>query len=489
MALLGAGSGVTDDPASLLALTEKKTIDDQVDAVKPVKQNEVSAAPKEDDSYATIKGFVLEGPRKQVRDATECQEACERIGTCSSFSFRQRSPPVCMLAQHKLSYNPDWDIYVRGLTPDATGKLVDSTKFHSFPGILSPSFARLLSVSVDVCAEKCADDKKCRSYNYKQQDRTCQLSNWAIKYDPEFVYYESKQRTPIDPAENQAVRDEKNRILAATKLDAQTNEKVRLKLEAKKKAIEGSTKAMAKQQADTEKELGQKATAAAKEQAEQKARSERLKEELKTATQRGEYAETVVKSRISVQTSSGERLKEKMAKNDLRRQEAAATVVKRKNEEKEAAREVREKKALSIASHEAQKTQEESDYLALRKKAFEIHAKAVEFVKEQRKELGVVMPGDAERKEEESSLLHSKQRDLKKMKSLRAKLASLKREAAARKKDFDNTITIKKTGFDAELKGVQKESRQKIVFARQDAAKLKAQAKAKKLQAENAGNQ
>jgi len=237
MALLGAGSGVTDDPASLLALTEKKTMDDQVDAVKPVKHNEVSAAPKEDDSYATIQGFVLEGPRKQARDAMQCQDECEKVNTCSSFSFRQRSPPVCMLAQHKLSYNPDWEIHVRGLTPDATGKLVDSDKFHRFPGILSPSFARFPSVSVDVCEEKCTGDAKCRSYNFKQRDRTCQLSNWAIKYDPEFVYYESKQRTPIDPAEDQAVLDERKRILAATKLAALTDERIRLKMQRRRRRL------------------------------------------------------------------------------------------------------------------------------------------------------------------------------------------------------------------------------------------------------------
>jgi len=189
-----------------------------------------------------------------------------------------------------------------------------------------------------------------------------------------------------------------------------------------------------------------------------------------------------------VQTSLSERFKEKAAKKKLGQQEAQRKVTKQKIEDKEAVKEKNMKQMLSLTSREVQQTQEQTDYLKLRKKAFEIHAKAVELVKEQRKVLGVVMPGDAERKQEESVLLHRKKRDLKDLKRLKAKLASLKREKAKRKEEFDETMKIKKTGFDAQFAGVQKESKQKIVYARQDAAKLKAQAKAKALQAEGASN-
>merc|ERR1712159_587766 len=182
----------------LLGLTEKKLLEDQLDIPKK------KAVPSEDnllpeDSYHAFNGFLVEGSKSVVRKGKpQCEELCNRNVECRSYSFRQRDN-TCVISKKSLRYNPSWEFYARGLKPDHTGKLIDSNRFHGFPGMFADGFETKHDVDKEECRETCEANPRCRSYSFRKHTKSCILSNSGVQYNPEYVYYENEQRVAENP--------------------------------------------------------------------------------------------------------------------------------------------------------------------------------------------------------------------------------------------------------------------------------------------------
>lgn len=205
---------------------------------------------------------------------------------------------------------------------------------------------------------------------------------------------------------------------------------------------------------------------------------------MESSTKRGEYAESVHKSADAVRENQVKFNKERRAKVVVTKKQAEHAATKAKEEEREASEERAVKKQRSLNGVTSERTEKETKYLHLREQAFEIHAKAVELVKEQRQVVDVEMPGDSNRAKQEKKLLNEKNVEKKQLQQLQGKLARNTHELSRKKEEFEQEWDVKKAAFNAETQSITKESKEKIIQAEVDAKRIKAKEKAEKLRVE-----
>jgi len=275
-----------------------------------------------------------------------------------------------------------------------------------------------------------------------------------------------------------------HKVAEAEKILGMSDRNVRKTAEKKKEAQQKAYQKVEQQKQMIKSEADTKTKVKLKEMSAKAAHNKKLKQILESAIKHGEYAESVHKSHQDLTITSMKLRKEKRAKTIVLKTQAQQSLMKAQEENKEAAEERQLKKTLSYQSKVTERSQKEGKYLQLRSQAFEIHAKAVELVKEQREVIDVEVPGDSKRDREEERLLREKNQEKVKLQKLQSQLAHNKRERAAKKQELDQEWAVKKAAFTAETESTTKESKEKIQQAEADAKRMKAKEKANKLKAE-----
>lgn len=478
LALIRSAAGVLDGPE--LDTGSIPTAQERLEKEEPSPAKKGNG---KEFSYTVVNGFVLEGNKGKAPNMEACQAKCDGKISCGSFSYRQRDG-TCTLASKKLKFSVDWQMFVRGLTTDATGALVDSDKFHGFQGLFDDGFQHSEGVSREVCEESCTSHKRCKSYSYKKDGQACLLSAWNVKYDEEYKYYENKERTPTTPAIDKKTLHEMNKVTEAQSILGMNDQRARMKVVKKKDLQEKAFQKVEEQKRRIMAEANQKQKKKTDEFNAKAAHKKRIAEILESSTKRGEYAESVHKSADAVRENQVKFNKERRAKVVVTKKQAEHAATKAKEEEREASEERAVKKQRSLNGVTSERTEKETKYLHLREQAFEIHAKAVELVKEQRQVVDVEMPGDSNRAKQEKKLLNEKNVEKKQLQQLQGKLARNTHELSRKKEEFEQEWDVKKAAFNAETQSITKESKEKIIQAEVDAKRIKAKEKAEKLRVE-----
>merc|ERR1712028_105238 len=255
----GAGLHTADAAApaedNLLKLSESAEDQEQLSSEKL--ENDPIPAPRADIAdpradpytYKELNGFVIKetavtlagDPKDPLLSVLAmCQKSCNSDNLCRGFSFKASSDPQspfqakCYVTNVGLIYHWGWDLHVRGVKINAQGQEIPSTKFYNFPGMtVHTEVGRFEKINLEQCHERCTeltkqeDDHKCQSYSYNRDKQQCVLSEDRINYDPEYDYYENKQREDelAEMQRNQAAK----RVAAEAKGKMVANKEVQAK--------------------------------------------------------------------------------------------------------------------------------------------------------------------------------------------------------------------------------------------------------------------
>jgi len=196
-------------------------------------------SPKNDgaDAYTSIPNFVFQHMAEPVAAQTlhDCQNACNRLPQCRSFSFRAPTaadqkdskdttapegseekaeddadgktpaylPGLCMWSMESIHYNDEWIFYTKAKDVDWQGKPHLTTEnFHAFPGLeyQESSYAELTGTKFVPCRTKCAADPKCEAFSFNKEKQLCRHAGAGVHYDRTFTYYEKRQSAHSSPA-------------------------------------------------------------------------------------------------------------------------------------------------------------------------------------------------------------------------------------------------------------------------------------------------
>merc|ERR1712166_883166 len=432
----GAGLLTADAPApaenNLLKLSESAEDQEQLSSEKlendpiPAPRADVADPRADPYTYKELNGFVIkETAVKLAGDPNDpllsvlavCQNKCNSDKLCRGFSFKASSDPrspfeaKCYVTNVGLIYHWGWDLHVRGVKINAQGQEIPSTKFYNFPGMtVHTEVGRFEKINLEQCHERCTelakkeDDHKCQSYSYNRDTQQCVLSEDRINYDPEYDYYENKQRVDGDPAELSDDTKKRKIIERDEELAAKKAKRLRLKMESKER--EEKLAEMQRNQAAKRVAAEAKGKMVANKEVQAKADELTLKqtETNKAAREQGEYLESVQKARFQVAHASKKVKKHMLARQLVSSQKSRNKLAKQKEEAKEEkykitkAKNVSRNKARLFASRDAR------THLRIRQKSLELVTQATLLATQQRLSTGQELPGERERVEAETKL-------------------------------------------------------------------------------------
>lgn len=431
----GAGLHTADAPdagVNLLKLSE--TAEDQEQLSDAKLENDKIPAPRADIgnpsadpyTYKQMNGFVIkETPIKLAGDASNphlsvlamCQKACNSNNLCRGFSFKA-SPDLndpfqakCYVTNVGLTYHWGWDLHVRGVKINSQGQEIPSTKFYNFPGMtVHTEVGRFEKTNLEQCHERCTeltvqeDDHKCQSYTYMTDRQECVLSEDRINYDPEYDYYENKQRVDGDPAELSDETKKRKLVERDEELAARKEKRLRLKMESKEreeksaateaKFIAGRVAAEAKEKMRAKKEVQAKADELT------------MKQEAsnRAAREQGEYLESVQKASRQVRHASQNVKKERKAKQVVSSRKMTHKKEKQKEEAREEKYKITKAKNVSRNRDKLLSTKDSRTHLRIRQRTLELYTKATLLATQQRLSTGQELPGERARLDAESKL-------------------------------------------------------------------------------------
>ena len=256
------------------------------------------------------------------------------------------------------------------------------------------------------CTEltKKEDDHKCQSYSYNRDKQQCVLSEDRINYDPDYDYYENKQRVDGDPAELSDDTKKRKIIERDEELAAKKAKRLRLKMESKER--EDELAEMQRNQVAKRVAAEAKGKMVANKEVQAKADELTLKqtETFRAAREQGEYLESVQKASLQVAHASKNVKKHMLARQLVSSQKFHKKLAKRK----EVAREEKYKitKAKNVSRNKARlfASKDVRTHLRIRQKTLELYTQATLLATQQRLSTGQELPGERERVEAETKL-------------------------------------------------------------------------------------
>merc|ERR1712166_470491 len=415
----GAGLHTADAPApaedNLLKLSE--SAEDQEHLSSEKLENDPIPAPRADIAdpradpytYKEMNGFVIkETAVKFAGDPKDpllsvlamCQNAFNSDNLCRGFSFKASSDPQspfeakCYATNVGLIYHWGWDLHVRGVKINAQGQEIPSTKFYNFPGMtVHTEVGRFEKINLEQCHERCTeltkkeDDHKCQSYSYNRDKQQCVLSEDRINYDPDYDYYENKQRVDGDPAELSDDTKKRKIIERDEELAAKKAKRLRVKMESKER--EDKLAEMQRNQV------------AKRVDAEAKGKTETNK----AAREQGEYLESVQKARLQAAHASKNVKKHMLARQLVSSQKFHKKIAKQKEVAKEEKYKVTKAKNVSRNKARLFASRDVRTHLRIRQKSLELYTQATLLATQQRLSTGQELPGERERVEAEQILI------------------------------------------------------------------------------------
>merc|ERR1712166_863633 len=269
---------------------------------------------------------------------------------------------------------------------------------------------RFEKINLEQCHERCTEltkqeyDHKCQSYSYNRDTQQCVLSEDRINYDPEYDYYENKQRVDGDPAELSDDTKKRKIIERDEELVANKAKRLRGKMESKER--EDKLAEMQRNQAAKRVAAEAKGKMVANKEVQAKADELTLKqtETNKAAREQGEYLESVQKASLQVAHASKNVKKHMLARQLVSSRKSRNKLAKQKEESKEEkykitkAKNVSRNKARLFASRDAR------THLRIRQKSLELVTQATLLATQQRLSTGQELPGERERVEAETKL-------------------------------------------------------------------------------------
>merc|ERR1712166_3063 len=432
----GAGLHTADAPApaedNLLKLSESAEDQEQLSSEKlendpiPAPRADVADPRADPYTYKELNGFVIkETAVKLAGDPKDpllsvlamCQNACNSDNLCRGFSFKASSDPrspfeaKCYVTNVGLIYHWGWDLHVRGVNINAQGQEIPSTKFYNFPGMtVHTEVGRFEKINLEQCHERCTeltkqeDDHKCQSYSYNRDKQQCVLSEDRINYDPEYDYYENKQRVDGDPSELSDDTKKRKIIERDEELAAKKAKKLRLKMESKER--EEKLAEMQRNQVAKRVAAEAKGKMVANKEVQAKADELKLKETAtsKAAREQGEYLESVQKARFQVAHASKNVKKHMLARQLVSSQKFHKKQAKQKEEAKEEKHKITKAKNVSRNKARLFASRDARTHLRIRQKSLELVTQATLLATQQRLSTGQELPGERERVEAETKL-------------------------------------------------------------------------------------
>ena len=248
------------------------------------------------------------------------------------------------------------------------------------------------------------DDHKCQSYTYMRDRQECVLSEDRINYDPEYDYYENKQRVDGDPAELSDETKKRKLVERDEELAARKAKRLRLKMESKEreeKLAATEAKSIAARVAAEAKEKMR-----AKKEVQAKADELTMKQEAsnRAAREQGEYLESVQKASRQVRHASQNVKKEREAKQVVSSRKMTHKKEKQKEEAREEKYKITKAKNVSRNKHKLSSTKDSRTHLRIRQRTLELYTKATLLATQQRLSTGQELPGERARLDAESKL-------------------------------------------------------------------------------------
>merc|ERR1711865_468012 len=221
--------GPIDEAVSLISLDNQQADAGPEEAKAPDYEDD---SPKNDgaDAYNTIPNFVFRHMSEALpaRTLQSCQDRCNKLSKCRSFSFRAPTaadqkdskdttapegaeekaeddadgmkpaylPGLCLWSMESIHYKAGWTFYTKAKDVDWEGKPHLTTEnFHAFPGLeyQESSYAQLEGTKFADCRTKCAADPKCEAFSFNKERHLCRHAGAGVHYDSTFTYYEKRQ--------------------------------------------------------------------------------------------------------------------------------------------------------------------------------------------------------------------------------------------------------------------------------------------------------
>merc|ERR1712166_1257256 len=232
--------GPIDEAVSLISLDNQQADAGPEEAKAPDYGDD---SPKNDgaDAYNTIPNFVFQHMSEALpaRTLHSCQDRCNKLSKCRSFSFRAPTaadqkdskdttapegaeekaeddadgmkpaylPGLCLWSMESIHYKAGWTFYTKAKDVDWAGKPHLTTEnFHKFPGLeyQESSYAQQKDTKLIPCLTKCAADPKCEAFSFNQEEHLCRHAGAGVHYDRTFTYYEKRQSPQSSPAKEPA---------------------------------------------------------------------------------------------------------------------------------------------------------------------------------------------------------------------------------------------------------------------------------------------
>merc|ERR1712166_1353475 len=526
----GAGLHTADAPApaedNLLKLSESAEDQEQLSSEKL--ENDPIPAPRADIAdpradpytYKELNGFVIkETAVKLAGDPNDpllsvlavCQNKCNSDKLCRGFSFKASSDPrspfeaKCYVTNVGLIYHWGWDLHVRGVKINAQGQEIPSTKFYNFPGMtVHTEVGRFEKINLEQCHERCTeltkqeDDHKCQSYSYNRDKQQCVLSEDRINYDPDYDYYENKQRVDGDPAGLSDDTKKRKLVERDEELAAKKSKKLRLKMESQEREEELAE--MQRNQVAKRVAAEAKGKMVANKEVQAKADELKLKETAtsKAAREQGEYLESVQKARFQVAHASKNVKKHMLARQLISSQKYHKKLAKQKEAAKEEKYKITKAKKVSRNKARLFASRDVRTHLRIRQKSLELYTQATLLATQQRLSTGQELPGERERVEAEQRLIGELAKAKRNLLVLQGHIRAITQKIltksegfATAKKDRTKLYTRQMETFKQQTKDklVHEEEKEKHIKLEEQKKRIKDEARKKADKADNADAQ
>merc|ERR1719424_2040842 len=500
----GAGLHTADAPApaedNLLKLSESAEDQEQLSSEKL--ENDPIPAPRADIAdpradpytYKELNGFVIKetavtlagDPKDPLLSVLAmCQKSCNSDNLCRGFSFKASSDPQspfqakCYVTNVGLIYHWGWDLHVRGVKINAQGQEIPSTKFYNFPGMtVHTVVGRFEKINLEQCHERCTeltkkeDDHKCQSYSYNRDKQQCVLSEDRINYDPDYDYYENKQRVDGDPAELSDDTKKRKLVERDEELAAKKSKKLRLKMESQER--EEKLAEMQRNQVAKRVAAEAKGKMVANKEVQAKADELKLKETAtsKAAREQGEYLESVEKARLQVAHASKNVKKHMLARQLV----SSEKYLKKLAKQKEAAKE--EKYKITKAKKVSRNVR---THLRIRQESLELYTQATLLATQQRLSTGQELPGERERVEAEQRLIGELAKAKRNLLVLQGHIRAITQKILTKSESFATAKKDRTKLYTAEMETFKQQCKDKLVAEEEKENHMKLEEQKKKI--------
>merc|ERR1712166_825614 len=478
----GAGLHTADAPApaedNLLKLSE--SAEDQEHLSSEKLENDPIPAPRADIAdpradpytYKEMNGFVIkETAVKFAGDPKDpllsvlamCQNACNSDNLCRGFSFKASSDP----------HSPF------------------EAKFYNFPGMtVHTEVGRFEKINLEQCHERCTeltkqeDDHKCQSYSYNRDTQQCVLSEDRINYDPEYDYYENKQRVDGDPAELSDDTKKRKIIERDEELAAKKAKKLRIKMESKER--EEKLAEMQRNQVAKRVAAEAKGKMVANKEVQAKADELTLKqtETNKAAREQGEYLESVQKARLQVAHASKNVKKHMLARQLVSSQKFHKKIAKQKEVAKEEKYKVTKAKNVSRNKARLFASRDVRTHLRIRQKSLELYTQATLLATQQRLSTGQELPGERERVEAEQKLIGELAMAKKNLMVLQVHIRGITQKILAKSESFATAKTDRTKLYTIQMETFKQQTKDKLVHEEEKEKHIKLEEQKKRIKDE-----